>query len=253
MRNLTKTAVVVVSAFAAVLLVAVAAFAGTATLQGTLTVSPSGGHFGDELTIAPSMNTTGYPGDVVDIQYLADDNTWQKYGESLSLEDTTDPDPVSGRTTIGPLAFIVDDSLTYPAVLRAVFMPKNSAEGTCASDPVWLRVYQYTHTTVNMSGPSKASPGRHYTITGTVSPLSGVGTVRVTLRKLVKGAPTLRYDILTDDEGVALYTFARPKGRYLVTERFLGNQFGAASGVASKIIVVKATGSKKGVTKLGSK
>lgn len=240
MRNATKVTVVVASAIAAVLAVAIAAYAGAGTLQGTLTVSPAGGHFGDELTIAPSMNTTGYPGDTVDLQYLAADNTWQKYGESLSLEDTTDPNPVTGRTTVGPLAFIIDDSLQYPAVLRAVFKPKSSAEGTCASDPVWLRMYKNMHTTVAITGPSAALVGKSYTITGRITPVSGIGKIRVTVKRLVPGAHAATKNIGTDDSGIGTFTFKRTlKGRYLITEKFLGNQFGAASGVATKIIVVK--------------
>lgn len=240
MRNATKTTVVVVSALAAVLAVAIAAYAGAGTLQGTLTVSPAGGHFGDELTIAPSMNTTGYPGDTVDLEYLADDNTWQKYGESLSIEDTTAPNPVTGRTTIGPLSFIIDDSLQYPAILRAVFKPKSSAEGTCASDPVWIRMYRNTQTKVTIAAPRTARAGKSYVTTSTITPVSGIGTIRVTVKRLVAGSHSVTYNIVTEDSGIGTFTFKRGlKGRYRITEKFLGNQFGAASGVTTKFIVVK--------------
>jgi hypothetical protein len=240
MRNATKTAVVVVSAIAAVLAVTIAAYAGAGTLQGTLTVSPSGGgHYGDELTIAPSMNTTGYPGDTVDLQYLAADNTWQKYGESLSIEDTTDPDPVSGLTTIGPLAFVVDGSLDYPAVVRAYFKPKAGAEGTAVSDPVWIRMYKNARTSMLVSGASVAKAGISYEYLGTVAPVSGIGTVRVTVKRLSNGF-TKTYLVETDESGIATFNFKqRIKGRYRISEKFLGNQFGAASGTSVKTIVVK--------------
>lgn len=239
MRNATRTALVAVSAVAAVFAVAVAAYAGAGTLQGTLSVSPSGGHYGDEITISPSMNTTAYPGDAVDIQYLAADNTWQKYGEGLSVEDTTSPSLESGLTTIGPLSFIVDESLSYPAVLRAYFTPKDSAEGTAASSPVWLKLYKNTRTVVKIAAPASATHGRRYVFTGSVLPISGVGTISATVKR-VSSTYTYRYRRATDDSGIATFNFT-PKiaGRYVITEKFLGNRFGVPSAVATRIIVVK--------------
>jgi hypothetical protein len=240
MRNATKTAVVAVSAIAAVLAVAIAAYAGAGTLRGTLTASPSGsGHYGDELTISPSMNTTGYPGDTVDLQYLAADNTWQKYGESLSLEETTDPNPVTGLTTIGPLQFVLDGSLDYPAVVRAVFVPKASAEGTCASDPIWIRAYKNARTSTFVSGPSVVKANVNAEYLGTVAPVSGAGKMRVTVQRLPSGAKQT-YTVETDESGIAAFNFKHGlKGRYRIWMKFLGNQFGAASSTGVKTLTVK--------------
>jgi len=239
MRNATKTAVVTVSALAAVLALAVAAYAGAGTLQGTLKASPSAGHYDDEITITPSMNTTGYPGDTIDIQYLDENNTWQTYGEALSLEDTTSPDAVSGLPAIGPLAFIVDGSLQYPAVIRAYFVPKASAEGTAASDPVWIRMIKNAHTKVIVTAPKSVTHGKTSVLTSKVTPVSGVGTISVKVKRLPHG-PAKSYSVKTDDAGIASFTFVRSiKGRYSITEKFLGNRFGAASGSTIKTIVVK--------------
>jgi hypothetical protein len=239
MRNATKTAVVAVSAIAAVLAVTIAAYAGAGTLQGTLTVSPSGGgHYGDELTISPSMNTTGYPGDTVDLQYLAADNTWQKYGESLSLEETTDPNPATGLTTIGPLAFVLDGSLDYPAVVRAVFVPKASAEGTCASDPIWIRMYKNPRTHVLVSGPNTVKSRVAAVYSGAVTPVSGVGKVRVTVKRLSNGS-TKTYLVETDESGIATFSFKQiAKGRYRIYEKFIGNRFGGSSDTGVKTVTV---------------
>lgn len=239
MRIATKTAVVAVSAFAAILAVAVTAYAAAGTLRGTLTVSPSGGHYGDELTITPSMNTTAYPGDMVDIEYLAADNTWQKHGESLSIEDTASPDPVSGETTIGPLAFILDESLQYPAVVRAYFVPKASAEGTAVSDPKWVRLYRNARTKVNINSYKTALRGKNYVIESTVQPVSGIGTVSVKVTRLSSGS-TKNFKITTDESGIAQFNFKQSaKGRYSITQKFLGNTYGAASGSSTKTIIVK--------------
>jgi hypothetical protein len=239
MRNVTKTAVVAVSAIAAVLAVAVAAYAGAGTLQGTLKIAPSGGHYGDELTIAPSMNTTAFPGDTVEIQYLAADNTWTSYGEALSFEETTEPDPVSGLTTVGPLAFVVDGSLDYPAVIRAYFKPKKSATGTATSDPVWITMTRNTRTKVAISAPKTVRRGKAHTVESIVLPVSGIGSVRVKVKRLSTGA-TKTMTVKTDESGIASFTFKQSaKGRYVITEKFLGNRFGAASNTATKIIVVK--------------
>ena len=238
MRNATKTAILAVCALAAVLAMAVAAYAGVATFQGSLSVTPLTGHYGDELTISPSMTKIGYPGDSVDLQYLASDNTWVKYGESLSVEETTQPDAATGKTVIGPLSFIVDESLQYPAVVRAVFTAKKSAEGTCASDPVWVRVDRNPSTRVSISAPASVTRGKSQVVTGTVEPVSGVGTVRVTIKR--GGVTVKTLDVLTDDAGIAVFSFKQSvKGRYSISEKFLGNQFGAASGTSSKTIVVK--------------
>jgi hypothetical protein len=240
MRNATKTAVIGVSALAAALAVAVAAYAGAGTLRGTLTVTPvAGGHYGDELAIAPSLNTTACPGDVVELDYLAADNTWQQYGENLSVEDTAEPDPVSGLTTIGPLAFIVDDSLPYPAVLRAYFKPKASAEGTCVSDPIWIRLQKNAATKVAITAPKTATRNKSYVVTSQVTPVSGIGSIRVAVKRVSNGT-TQRFTITTDESGAASFSFKRSaKGTYRITEKFAGNQFGGASGTSSKTIVVK--------------
>ena len=239
MRNATRTAVIAVSAVAAVLAVAVAAYAGAGALRGAISVTPSGGHYGDELTIAPSINTTALPGDNVDIQYLAADSTWQKYGESLSVEDTISPDPTTGMATITPLAFVLDESLTYPAVIRAVVTPKNSAEGTCATDPAWITMTKNTSTSVKITGPSSVVHGKAAEILGTVVPVSGIGSIKLTVKRLPAGATT-SYTVATDESGIGTFSFKRSiKGSYRITEKFLGNKFGPASGVAAKTIVVK--------------
>jgi len=239
MRTATKTAVVTVSALAAVLAITVAAYAGTATLQGTLKVSPSGGHYDDEITMTPSMNATAYPGDIVDIEYLTSKNTWEKYGESLSVEDTVGPDAVSGLTTVGPLAFVIDGSLQYPAVVRAHFTPKDSAQGTEVSDPVWVRMIKNTRTKVILSAPKTVTHGKQYAIASRVTPNSGVGRISVKVKRLPSGTPRV-YTIETDESGLATFTFIRSnKGRYSITQKFLGNRFGAASPSVTKTIVVK--------------
>ena len=240
MRNATRSALGAVLVVAAVLAVAVAAYAGAGALQGTLAISPtSSGHYGDEFTITPSMNTTAFPGDTVDIQYLAADNTWVKYGESLSIEDTTDPDPVSGITTITPLAFVLDESLSYPAVVRAYFVPHNSAEGTTASNPVWIRMKKNTHTAVKITGDFHIMHATTNEYLGTVAPVSGIGSIKVTVKRLATGA-TKSYIIATDESGIGTFNFKPAKaGRYRISEKFLGNQFGVASATAAKTVTVK--------------
>lgn len=241
MRNATKTAVVAVSAIAAVLAVSVAAFAATATLSGTLTVTPlGGGHYGDELTIMPSMNTTAVPGDIVTIQYLDYGNNWMPVGEGLSVEDTMAPDAVSGLTTIGPLAYLIDEELpSYPAIIRAVFIPKSASKGTAVSSPVWIRMSKNLRTKMSISGPGKVTHGKNYTFESRVTPVSGIGTVKVTVERLSNHSKKV-YNVETDSTGITQFNFKQNiKGRYRISERFLGNRFGAASSTAIKTIVVK--------------
>lgn len=239
MRNATRTAVVAVLALAAVLTVAVATAAAVWTLQGTVTAVPGAAHYGDEIVITPSQNTTALPGDTVDLQYLAADNTWQKYGESLSVEDTASVDASTGLAAIGPLNFIVDDSLQYPAVIRAHFIPKDTTEGEAYSDPIWIRLIKNMHTKTVISAPSVFVHGKTYNISTAVLPDSGAGAVKVTVKQL-GGRYNKAFTLITDDQGNGHFTTKLvTKGKYLITERFLGNQFGAASGIAAKIITVK--------------
>jgi hypothetical protein len=69
-----------------------------------------------------------------------------------------------------------------------------------------------------------------------VSPVAGVGTIRVTISR--SGSKTLTYNIAIDSEGAASTTLklGAKLGAYKVSARFLGNTWGVGSKTAVKNI-----------------
>ncbi len=194
--------------------------------------TPGSGTYGTDVVLQPSVTTQTVPGDKFDIQqYDLGTQTWEKYGEGLTVEDTG---------TIDPLYILVDESLAYPAIFRSVFLPKFSGNTTAAvSDPVVVMMRQHARTAVTISAPKVAARNKTFAVSCTVRPDSGVGKVFMRVRspqgKVIRSAR-----LTTDEFGYATTTFRATKpGRYTIEMQWLGNRFGVASAVAAKSVQVR--------------
>jgi hypothetical protein len=232
-----KTRAALLAAAALTLVVAVAAVASAATRVG-FTVSPGRAHYGEEVTMTPSIDATAYPGDKFEIQVFTEMGAWEKWGEGLAVEETITPD-VSGLAFAEPLTVLLDQSLEYPAILRAVYLPKSSSVATAASDPAVLRLTRNGATKLTAAAPKTAQKGKAFTISAQVLPLSGPGAVKVTVKRIGSSSRQNRV-VQTDDEGYAEGTLTlKTAGRYTITFKFAGNIFGGPSNTVTKRVVVK--------------
>ncbi len=233
MRGSARTAWVAAIACACVLAVTATAFAaGTLRVQ----VTPKSGVYGTEIVVQPSIEGTVVVGDKVELYALDNEDIWQKYGEGQLVEANEE---TGSAPVIEPLYLHIDDSMSYPAVLRATYVPKT---GTAYhSEPFRIRLVKNTKTAVKITAPASVRAGREFISLFEVLPNSGIGKVRVTIKK-VAGAGTFRktMTLTTDEEGgiEQALKFATA-GSYRVSAKFLGNTFGVASPTASRTIVVR--------------
>ena len=112
---------------------------------------------------------------------------------------------------------------------------------SAVSDPVILRMVRNNKTSTKLVVPVRAKKGRSFTVDAQVHPISGVGTVRVMVKK-VSGGKAYRkvMRLSTDEEGFTSASLnLKQPGRYAVTAKFVGNRFGVASPTATKYVVVR--------------
>ncbi len=224
---LGKSRAVIIGAIA-VTVAAVLAVPAFAAVMCTLTATPTTGRYGTEVSVMPSVDTTVKPGDRFQLQTLEDDE-WFDYAEAHSVEETGEVLPVS---------LVLNGEFTYPAQVRAVYTSKNAS---ATSEPVTLNIVKNSRTAVVITAPKVVSRSRSFTVIAQVAPDSGVGIIRVDRARVgINSGIPADYTITTDDQGLATTTMRfTQKGTYVISMRFLGNQFGAASAVARKTIVVR--------------
>jgi hypothetical protein len=192
-----------------------------------LSAVPSAGHYGDELTITPSLvGTSTLTGDLFTL-YLwtypdtdATEKSWVQYGEQLKVEDTGTIDPM--------YVFVNEEFLPYPAQLMMTFYSKPSSVNE-TSTPIFINAYKNKKTTLRLSGAHVIRRRHNATIIGAVTPTCGPGNMSVRVYK--RGRVVYRATVLTDESGEAEYTqfFSKP-GTYTVKMRWSGNAFGPGNG-----------------------
>lgn len=236
MGGKTKAAVVAAAALALALgTVAVA----TAAMTCTLKVTPGVARYGGEVVFTPSINATAFPGDKFDIQQQLSTGVWEKWGEGLAVEDTITPD-AAGNSVAEPLTILLDGSLTYPATLRAVYVPKSSKTASAASDPVTLQMIRNARTAVLPTVPRGVRHGVAFWVGAQVTPMSGPGRVQVAVTKMSGGTYGRTQYITLDSEAQGRILVRVPTtGTYRVRMHFLGNAFGARSPIVDRMVVAR--------------
>lgn len=203
----------------------------------TVSVTPKRGVYGTEVTVQPSIAGTVTVGDKIELYALDADDAWVKYGEGQLVEANEE---TGAAPVIEPFFLHLDESLTYPAVLRATYIPKVGTPYN--SEPFRLHIVKNNRTRVNISAPASVKRGASFTTLFEVLPNSGVGRVRVTIKKVAGPGPAFNrtLTLATDEEGGAEHTTKLSSaGRYSVTAKFLGNTFGAPSATATRVITVR--------------
>ncbi len=232
-----KTKAALLAAASLTLVLAVAAVASAATRVG-FAVSPNKARYGAEVTMTPSIDATAYPGDKFEIEVFTEAGAWEKWGEGLAVEETMTPG-TSGIVHAEPLTILLDESLRYPAILRAVYVPKSSSVAPAASDPAVLRLIRNGATKVKPKVPHSARRNKAFYISAAVLPLSGPGRVKVSIKR-VGSKSTHSRTMVTDSEGSATSKVTlKTAGRYTITFKFMSNAFGGASKSVKKYITVK--------------
>ena len=209
--------------------------------------------YGQGIDLLPtSLSTMERPGDVFTFEaYVMDSDGVQKWlplqdFEAITLEDTNTVQPFGFRLGYEGTVSLSDYStaaLTYPAQIRCEYKPVDPDTGKSTStepektysetETVNLVKNAATRVTISTSGTVKRA-GTVFKLH--VSPVSGIGTVKVIVSK--SGSLTRTYLVPTDQDGNATKTLklGSKNGTYRVTARFLGNQFGAASKTATKSV-----------------
>ncbi len=234
MRGRVKPATLAVAALTFALAAAATVFAADVL---TLSVTPKRGVYGTEVTIQPSITGTVTVGDKIDLYVLDADDDWVKYGEGQMVEANEE---TGAAPVIEPLFIHLDESLTYPAVMRAQYIPKTGS--SYVSEPFTLRITKNTRTQVKISAPAAVRCNADFTSVLEVVPNSGIGRVRLTIKKIAGPgtAFTRTVTLTTDEEGGVEYTTKLPAaGRYSMTAKFLGNTFGVPSANAVRTITVR--------------
>ncbi len=224
---------------AVMVLVCALGVAATVVASDALTVSvtPKRGVYGTEVTVQPGIAGTVTVGDKIELYTLDANDAWVKYGEGQLVEANEE---TGAAPVIEPFYLHLDESLTYPAVLRATYIPKVGAPYN--SEPFTLRIIKNTRTRVRISAPAAVKRGANFTTLFEVTPNSGTGRVRVTIRKAAGPGPafTRTVTLTTDQEGGTEYTTKLPTaGRYTVSAKFLGSSFGAPSPTATRLVTVR--------------
>ncbi|MDZ4170348.1 MAG: hypothetical protein U1E26_11950 [Coriobacteriia bacterium] len=236
MRGRMKAAWLTGAALVCMLAVVGTAVAAT-QVRLSVDVTPKRGTYGTEVVVRPSIDNTVSVGDRIDLFVLDASDAWVKYGEGQVVEshETTGAAP-----EIEPLYLGIDESLTYPAVMRAVYIPVASSPNASATSEIFsLRMSRNTRTAVSISTPSAIRKNKSFSTTFMVAPISGVGKVAVKV-KSASGSYSKSMTLTTDDLGNAATTLKLPRaGRYTISAKFLGNTFGVASPMKSRTITVR--------------
>ena len=204
-------------------LVTPAAAAVTIDLQPSATTV----HYGNELNLQPSVDTTPVvPGDKVTLQIMQGSD-WVTYGEGLTVEDTD---------TIVPQSIFVNEEVSWPATFRALWLPKSGGGSVVAtSAQVTVAAARNTHVRVSISAP-KTVRAKGTSFGFTVSPDCSASLVKITVVNS-HGKTVSTTKILTDETGVGSRKIKFPKaGRYTVLAQFLGNYWGKSSPVTAKAV-----------------
>lgn len=217
------------STIAAAALAAVLAFGAVPASAATvsLVAAPGTVHYGEEVALQPSIDTTALPGDKVNIQSF-DGTQWVTWGEPLRVEETG---------TISPVYFVADATTPFPAQFRAVYIPAatKSADGTSAAATVSLARWAATRVVINTQ-PRIDRGVRPVTLN--VVHDCGVGKVDVRIYR--RHRLVTKFVVTTDELGFGshLVSFAK-RGTYRIKARFLGNAYGAASTLAVRTVRVR--------------
>jgi hypothetical protein len=219
------------------------------------------GVYGDMITLQPAVisDKAELPTDKFHFQaYVMDVETsgtgiptgmvWKDFRdfEDIQLEDTNTVQPFSYQIGMDDAVILSDGSVvtpTFPYLIRCQYEPYGVS--TVATDGVTAApTYSETETvTLIKNASTRVSVSTHGTIkhAGTafrfqVSPISGIGVIRVTISK--SGSKTLTYNVTTDENGYASKTLklGTKNGTYKVSARFLGNIYGAASKTVTKSV-----------------
>jgi hypothetical protein len=246
---------VAVAAVAALLLAGVSVTAALATSPQKVALllsdemgSGYSASYGQEIDLLPTvLSSIELPGDKFTFQaYVADSDGVMKWlpisdWEPITLEDTNTVPPFGfrmGYDGIVSLSDFSDRALTYPVDIRCLYQPagKDTTPTPSFSESETVDVIKYSSERVTFStiGTVKAAGTR---FKFHVTPVAGIGTIKVTIKK--PGAATRTYNVTTDADGNASSTLKLgiTKGAYAVSAKFLGNQWGDASGTAVKRVL----------------
>jgi len=267
MRLKSKVAVAIAVAALLVAVSAVAAFAAASQESVALKVGDEmgtgySGAYGAEIVLQPICSSKiELPGDKFHFQVYINDvdasgtpvgQVWKDFGEfeDIQLEDTSTVAPFSYRLGIDDWVILGDGSTVHPAFpyqirceykpnvagLDASGTPKAGASTSPASfsETETVTLIKNLRTKVTIGAGTVRRAGTKLSFR--VSPVSGVGTVRVTVKKA--GSKTLTYDLKTSENGYVSKTLklGTKNGTYKVNAKFLGNTFGAASATAVKTL-----------------
>lgn len=235
---------------AALAVAAIAATPAFADVSVSLQVSRSTAVYDQEFVLRPTVTgTQTIPGDKIVLEaWSSTESTWTPFGEGSAIEDTD---------TVEPMYMVVDDSFLpwcangawTATTFRATYKPTSrgkDASGTALPAPPSvksntpsLKVVKHRTVRTKSTVAKSAKRFRKVALTGWASPNSGVGTMRFTISK--PGRKTVVLNVKTEDDGCAVTTYKFPaRGKFKVSARWLGSQFGAASKSAvTKYVTVR--------------
>jgi hypothetical protein len=214
------------------------------------------GAYGDEITLQPaSMTSIERPGEKFHFQVYVSDVTSQSVPvgmqwvdfrdfEDIQLEDTNTVQPFGYELGRDDAVILGDGTVVYPTppyMIRAEYKALDSSGTANSTAPksysetvtVSIDKNAYTRVSVSTAGGIRRA-GTYFTFK--VSPNSGPGTIRVTIKK--SGAKNKVYNVVTDEDGFvsAKLKLGTKNGTYKVYAKFLGNAYGAASGTTVKTV-----------------
>lgn len=267
MRLKSKFAIAIAIAALLVAVSAVAAFAAASQESVALQVGDEmgagfSGAYGDEVVLQPAcMSKIELPGDKFHFQVYINDvdasgtpvgQVWKDFGEfeDVQIEDTNTVAPFGFRLGVDDWVILGDGSAvhpTFPYQIRCEYKPNVAGldasgtpkAGSSTSPPSYsetetvnLLKNMYTKTSIRAGAVRRAGT----TLSFRVSPNSGVGTIRVLVKKT--GSKTLTYNLKTSENGYVSrkLKLGNKLGTYKVYAKFLGSTFGAASPTAVKTL-----------------
>jgi hypothetical protein len=234
-KSKTVAALIAVALGAVIVLAGLTTAAVAATTTG-LTASGTGGHYGDEISLLPSVATsTVNTGNYFEFQTLTD-GEWVKWGEGITIEETGAP-----AATIDPLSVFIDESLVYPVQIRTVFRLKASDTATEGiSDPITLSMYRWRSTKLAVTAPKSMRLNKRAMFYADVTPNCGPGLVVVSVKQVRTGKVVKKVYLTADEEGgVSTSLRFSKRGAYRVEMRWLGSQFGPGSKSVVKSFTVR--------------
>jgi hypothetical protein len=251
MRLKLKVAVVALGALLLVGMFAQSAFATSpqvvALQVGDAMGSGYAASYGQEIDLIPTvLSAIERPKDTFSFQtYVTDSDGVQKWlditdFEPIALEDTNTVPPFGFRMGYDGIVSLSDFStmpLTYPAMIRCTYKPlgANTTPTVSVSETETIDVVKNASEKVTFSTTGTVKhAGTKFNFH--VTPNAGVGTIKVTVKKSGK---TLTYNVATDADSKATTTLklGASTGTYSVAAKFLGNQWGPASGTTTKNVV----------------